>query len=245
MTRDELVAIGEICRAARPLADLRRGLRRADVRGRARRRALAAGYRRSRGLGLEPLEVALDDRLARRLGDRARRARRAPGLPLDVHAVRLAGVHPGRRRSSRSSTQLDEVGELHELYRERAAAIVDEFAQLGPMQPRMPEGGMFLMLDIRPTGPQRRRVRAPAARGGGRLGAARRGLRAERRGARAHLRDDRRDAPARGLPADRALRRSARRGDRATRAVRAHATAHTIHPWPIPSPSTAPGRSTS
>lgn len=50
------------------------------------------------------------------------------------------------------STPLEEVGELYDLYRRRAAAIIDEFAQLGPVHPRMPEGGMFLMLDIRATG---------------------------------------------------------------------------------------------
>jgi arginine:pyruvate transaminase len=50
------------------------------------------------------------------------------------------------------STTLDEVGELFELYRSRAAAIIDEFSLLGSLRPRMPEGGMFLMLDIRSTG---------------------------------------------------------------------------------------------
>jgi arginine:pyruvate transaminase len=49
-------------------------------------------------------------------------------------------------------TPLDEVGELFELYRRRAAAIIDEFSKLGALRPRMPEGGMFLMLDIRATG---------------------------------------------------------------------------------------------
>ena len=49
-------------------------------------------------------------------------------------------------------TRLDEVGALYELYRRRAAAIIDEFSQLGSLRPRMPEGGMFLMLDIRSTG---------------------------------------------------------------------------------------------
>jgi arginine:pyruvate transaminase len=50
------------------------------------------------------------------------------------------------------STRVDEVGALYELYRRRAAAIIDEFSQLGSLCPRMPEGGMFLMLDIRSTG---------------------------------------------------------------------------------------------
>jgi arginine:pyruvate transaminase len=49
-------------------------------------------------------------------------------------------------------TPLDDVSELHELYRDRAAAIIDEFSRLGPLRPRMPEGGMFLMLDVRSTG---------------------------------------------------------------------------------------------
>ncbi|MDX6566779.1 MAG: arginine:pyruvate transaminase, partial [Gaiellales bacterium] len=39
-----------------------------------------------------------------------------------------------------------------ELYRRRAAAIIDEFSKLGALRPRMPEGGMFLMLDVRATG---------------------------------------------------------------------------------------------
>jgi arginine:pyruvate transaminase len=50
------------------------------------------------------------------------------------------------------SNRLDEVRELYELYRHRAAAIIDEFSQLGSLRPRMPEGGMFLMLDVRSTG---------------------------------------------------------------------------------------------
>lgn len=50
------------------------------------------------------------------------------------------------------STTLDEVGELYELYRQRAAAVIDELSKHGPLRPRMPEGGMFLMLDIRATG---------------------------------------------------------------------------------------------
>ena len=50
------------------------------------------------------------------------------------------------------TTPLDEVTELRELYRRRAAAMIDEFARVGPLEPRMPEGGMFLMLDVRSTG---------------------------------------------------------------------------------------------
>jgi arginine:pyruvate transaminase len=49
-------------------------------------------------------------------------------------------------------TTLDEVGDLFELYHRRAAAIIDEFSRLGSLRPRMPEGGMFLMLDVRSTG---------------------------------------------------------------------------------------------
>ena len=49
-------------------------------------------------------------------------------------------------------TPLDEVRALHELYRSRAEAIIDELSRLGPVHPRMPEGGMFLLLDIRATG---------------------------------------------------------------------------------------------
>jgi arginine:pyruvate transaminase len=49
------------------------------------------------------------------------------------------------------STRIGEVEQLHELYRVRAAAIVDELAG-SPLAPRMPEGGMFLLLDIRSTG---------------------------------------------------------------------------------------------
>jgi len=49
------------------------------------------------------------------------------------------------------NTRLDEVGELFELYRQRAEAIIDEFSKLGSLRPRMPEGGMFLLLDVRAT----------------------------------------------------------------------------------------------
>jgi arginine:pyruvate transaminase len=50
------------------------------------------------------------------------------------------------------NTPLVEVGELFELYRQRAEAIIDEFSKLGSLRPRMPEGGMFLLLDVRATG---------------------------------------------------------------------------------------------
>ncbi|HEY1479767.1 MAG TPA: pyridoxal phosphate-dependent aminotransferase [Gaiellales bacterium] len=49
-------------------------------------------------------------------------------------------------------TPLGEIGELYALYERRSAAIVDEFSRLGSLRPRMPEGGMFVMLDVRPTG---------------------------------------------------------------------------------------------
>jgi arginine:pyruvate transaminase len=50
------------------------------------------------------------------------------------------------------TTELPVVSELRELYRSRAAAMIDEFAHAGPLRPWMPEGGMFLMLDVRSTG---------------------------------------------------------------------------------------------
>ena len=117
---------------ARPVARVRRGVRGSDVRRRARESALAVGHRRPRRLGLEPLQVALDDRLARRLGDRAGRARRAPDLPHHVHAVRSRRASSRTRRCYALTTQLDEVSELRELYRSRAAAMIDEFAQRRP-----------------------------------------------------------------------------------------------------------------
>jgi arginine:pyruvate transaminase len=49
------------------------------------------------------------------------------------------------------TARIDEVPELHALYRVRAAAIADELAGT-PLAPRMPEGGMFLLIDIRSTG---------------------------------------------------------------------------------------------
>jgi arginine:pyruvate transaminase len=48
-------------------------------------------------------------------------------------------------------TPLEEVSGLHELYRSRAEAVIDELSS-SPLAPRMPEGGMFLLLDVRPTG---------------------------------------------------------------------------------------------
>ncbi len=90
MTPAEITAVGRDLPPARPVARVRRGVRGSDVRRRARESALAVGHRRPRRLGLEPLQVALDDRLARRLGDRAGRARGAPDLPHDVHALRRA-----------------------------------------------------------------------------------------------------------------------------------------------------------
>ena len=49
------------------------------------------------------------------------------------------------------TARIDEVPALHALYRERSAAIADELAGT-PLAPRMPEGGMFLLIDVRSTG---------------------------------------------------------------------------------------------
>ena len=211
MTRDELVAVGEICRrhdlwliCDEVYAELTFGVEHVGVlslEGIADRVVSVSSLSKSHsmtgwraGWAIGPVELAehlVYLSLCMLYG--------SPGFVQDAAQLAL-------------STQIDEVGELFELYRQRAAAIVDEFSLLGPLRPRMPEGGMFLMLDIRSTGLTRRRVRAPAARGGGRLGAAGRGLRTERCRARPHLRDDERGAPARGLPADRPLRGSAADG---------------------------------
>ena len=87
---------GRAVPAPRSLADLRRGLCHAALRGRARRAGRPARHGRADGHGLQPLQVACDDRLAGRLADRPAgpgRARRQPRL---VHALRLAALHPGR-----------------------------------------------------------------------------------------------------------------------------------------------------
>ena len=111
------------------------------------------------------------------------------------------------------TTPLAEVTELRELYRRRAAAMIDEFARVGPLRAAHARGRDVPDARRALDGPQRRCVRATPARGGGRVGASRRGLRPERRGPRPDLRDDGRGSAARGLPADRAARGRARRGD--------------------------------
>ena len=151
MTRDELVAIGEICRrhdlwliCDEVYAELTFGVEHVGVLS-------------LPGIGDRVISVSSLSKSHSMTGWRAGWA--IGPVELAEHLVYLSMCmlygSPGFIQDAAElalNTHLDEVGELHELYRERAAAIVDEFSQLGSIQPFMPEGGMFLMLDIRPTG---------------------------------------------------------------------------------------------
>ena len=96
MTRHELESRGTALPAPRSLADLRRGLRHAGLRGRARRAGRPARHGGADGHDLQPVQVACHDRLADRLADRAAGTRPACGQSGAVHALRLAHLHPGR-----------------------------------------------------------------------------------------------------------------------------------------------------
>jgi arginine:pyruvate transaminase len=151
MTRDELVAVGEICRrhdlwliCDEVYAELTFGVEHVGVLslpGMADRAISVSSLSKSHsmtgwraGWAIGPVELAehlVYLSMCMLYG--------SPGFIQDAAELAL-------------STRLDEVRDLYELYRERAAAIIDEFSQLGSIRPFMPEGGMFLLLDIRPTG---------------------------------------------------------------------------------------------
>ena len=143
--------------------------------------------------------------LARRLGHRAGRARGAPDLPHHVHALRSDRVRAGRgavrthhaaRRGHRAARAVPPPRgrDDRRVRTRRPAAAAHARGRDVPHARRALDG------------PERRCVRATPARGGGRVGAAGRGLRPERRGPRPDLRDDGRGSAARGMPEDRAAR---------------------------------------
>ena len=165
---------------AQPLADLRRGLRLAALRWpQARERARRGRRRGARRGHLEPLEVARDDRLAHRLGGRAGGAGRAS-------CSCSTACCSARRRSSRTRR------------RPRCARRTPRRTRCAPptraappsWRARRPGGPALPHADGRDVHharrprlrPARHRVRRAAAREGGRLGAADRGLRPERAG---------------------------------------------------------------
>jgi arginine:pyruvate transaminase len=151
MTREELVAIGEICRrhdlwliCDEVYAELTFGVEHVSVLS-------------LPGLGDRVISVSSLSKSHSMTGWRAGWA--IGPVELAEHLVYLSLCmlygSPGFIQDAAAfalNTPLDEVSELFELYRERAAAIIDEFEQLGSIRPWMPEGGMFLMLDIRSTG---------------------------------------------------------------------------------------------
>jgi arginine:pyruvate transaminase len=151
MTRDELVAVGEICRrhdlwlvCDEVYAELTFGVEHVGVLS-------------LPGLSDRVVSVSSLSKSHSMTGWRAGWA--IGPVELAEHLVYLAMCmlygSPGFIQDAAEfalTTPLDEVGELFELYRRRAAAIIDEFSKLGALRPRMPEGGMFLMLDVRATG---------------------------------------------------------------------------------------------
>jgi arginine:pyruvate transaminase len=151
MTRDELVAVGEICRrhdlwlvCDEVYAELTFGVEHVGVLS-------------LPGLSDRVVSVASLSKSHSMTGWRAGWA--IGPVELAEHLVYLTMCmlygSPGFIQDAAEfalKTPLDEVGELFELYQRRAAAIIDEFSKLGALRPRMPEGGMFLMLDIRATG---------------------------------------------------------------------------------------------
>ena len=191
---------------AQPLADRRRGLRLAALRWPQARERARRGRRRGAHRGhLEPLEVARDDRLAHGLGGRAGGAEDAPRAAARLHAVRLAAVHLGRGDGGAARGGRRDGGDarrLREPCRRRRA-------HRRPGRPALPHAdGRDVHHARRPRlRPVRHRVRRAAARDRGRLGAADRSLRPERRRPRAPRTRRRRGRPGRGLPSHRALRR--------------------------------------
>jgi arginine:pyruvate transaminase len=151
MTRDELIAVGEICRrhdlwlvCDEVYADLTFGVEHASplsLPGLADRVVSVSSISKSHsmtgwraGWAIGPVELAEHLTyltMCMLYG--------ATGFVQDAALYAL-------------TTELAEVTELRELYRRRAAAMIDELARAGPLRPWMPEGGMFLMLDVRSTG---------------------------------------------------------------------------------------------
>ena len=102
--------------------------------------------------------------------------------------------------------ELPEVAALREDYRRRAGLMSGILADAPNCRAIPPEGGMFVLLDIRGTGLGSRDFAARPAGAGGCRGAAVRRVRAERRRASAHLADRARRAPRRSRASHRALR---------------------------------------
>jgi arginine:pyruvate transaminase len=150
MTRDELEAIGELCRAHdlwlvadEVYAELTYDVPHTSVL------ALA-------GLAERAVSISSLSKSHSMTGWRAGWAIGPAGLAEHLVYLTLAMLYgsPGFVQDAAHvalTSRIDEVPELHALYRVRAAAIADELAGT-PLAPRMPEGGMFLLLDVRSTG---------------------------------------------------------------------------------------------
>jgi arginine:pyruvate transaminase len=79
---------------------------------------------------------------------------RAPGEPGAVHALRLAGLHPGRRGGCAGAATAG-AGAMREAYRQRRDLVCVP-GRLPGVRALKPDGGMFVMVDIRETGSARR-----------------------------------------------------------------------------------------
>ena len=134
--------------APRPLADLRRGLRLAALRGRARGPGRPARHGRAHRDHLEPVQVARHDRLARGLAGRPPELARHVANPGAVHALRLVGVRPGR--GHRGADRRARGGRHARALRRRRDAVC-QLAGL-PNLACSRRRAAFVMVDVRRTG---------------------------------------------------------------------------------------------
>ena len=137
---------------ARPLARLRRGLRRPRLRPAACQRVVAARHADrtivvsslSKSHAVPGFRLRLDRRPAGTAG--------ASLQPAPLHDLRQPRLHPGRRPRRLRERDLPEVEALRAEYRARATLLTKRLADAPNCQAVPPEGGMFVLLDIRPTG---------------------------------------------------------------------------------------------
>jgi arginine:pyruvate transaminase len=121
-----------------------------------RRRGLRLAVRRSRAGGAHgrrvlAVEVPFDDRLSGRLGGRAGRVLHPHAAVRRGHAVRLPAVHPGRR-GLRAVERVRGMRAMRAALEQRGRRTVEILGQCPAMRAPMPEGGMFVFADVRPTG---------------------------------------------------------------------------------------------
>ena len=152
MTRHELEAVAELCRRHDLWLISDEVYATLLYEGEHVAPAGLPGHGRAHGHDLQPLQVARDDRLARRLADRPAGPGRARHQTRLVHALRLAAVHPGCRHGRALRRIWPTSTCMRERYRRRRDAVCRRLAGLPGLACTRPKGGMFVMLDVRRTG---------------------------------------------------------------------------------------------